>query len=49
MNDTTLAIRLPAELAERLREAAERDGRTPSALARHLLRQALDAKKGGQQ
>jgi predicted DNA-binding protein len=47
-NDTTLAIRVPAQLAERLRQAAERDGRTPSGLARHILSRALEAGEKGE-
>ncbi len=44
-NDSNLAVRLPGELADRLKQAAERDGRTPSGLARHLLRRALEKEK----
>jgi predicted DNA-binding protein len=40
--EKTLAVRLPSELDERLKRAAERDGRTPSNYLRRVLRQALN-------
>lgn len=40
-----LFIRIPAELREALLEEAERDERSGAAMARVLLREALDARE----
>lgn len=39
-----VSLRIPADLAERLRERAESDDRTQNRTAIRLLRQALEAK-----
>ena len=46
MESTTITIRLPKDLKERLRKKAIAEGRTTSELARFLLSKALKKKKG---